>query len=71
MEKELNRSSSTELEEGTAGCQKEEYIPRNGVVRAKECLYSKVNISVKQIDHFIMGCCGIIVFFIVIGLMMK
>lgn len=44
------------------------YVPRNGIVAAKESIYDKMNISVKQVDLFIGGCCALILLFILIGI---
>lgn len=48
----------------------EEYIPRNSIVAAKENLYDKANISVGQVDKFIVFCIAAIVIIIMLGLNM-
>ncbi|MDR2648367.1 MAG: hypothetical protein LBB94_01415 [Clostridiales bacterium] len=44
-----------------------EYKPRNSVVAAKEKLYGKVNISVSQVDRFIIACITVIVVLVVLS----
>lgn len=45
------------------------YIPRNSVVAAKEKLYDRANVTVAQVDKFIIGCVAMILVLVVFGIM--
>lgn len=46
----------------------EEYVPRNAVVAAKEKLYDKANLTVAQVDKFIIGCVAVILVLVIFGI---
>jgi hypothetical protein len=58
-----------EVDEQTVEPQTDTYEPRNAVVRAKESLYARMNISVRQIDGFIIGCVALVILLVVIGVL--
>ncbi|MDR1000631.1 MAG: hypothetical protein LBL96_07535 [Clostridiales bacterium] len=45
--------------------------PRAAIIRAKEHLYSKVTISVKQLDIFILCCIVAVILLILVGQILK
>lgn len=44
------------------------YVPRNAVVAAKERLYDKANLTIAQVDKFIIGCVAIILVLVIFGI---
>lgn len=44
------------------------YVPRNRIVAAKENLYDKANLTVKQVDAFIALCVAAIVALVLFGM---
>lgn len=48
----------------------ETYKPRNSVVAAKEKLYDKTNLTVGQVDKFIMLCVGAIMLLVAGGVLL-
>lgn len=58
-----NRDLDIEIEEA-----EDEYVPRNAVVAAKERLYDRVNLTVSQVDKFIIGCVAVILVLVIFGI---
>lgn len=58
-----NRDLDIEIEET-----EDEYVPRNAVVAAKERLYDRVNLTVSQVDKFIIGCVAVILVLVIFGI---
>jgi hypothetical protein len=58
-------SDQTESEEQA------DHVPRNAVVGAKENLYSRVHISVRQINTLIIACVALVILLVLIGVWMN
>ncbi len=66
MSKEMNKleNAKSKNDEGNS------YVARNRFVAAKERLYDRMKLSVRQVDYFIAGCILLIVSIIVISVVL-
>jgi hypothetical protein len=66
MSKEMNKLENANLKNN----EENSYVARNRFVAAKERLYDRMKLSVRQVDYFIAGCILLIVSIIVISVVL-